>query len=127
MAQSLWNRFNGTRMEVLEYAWNFGVFQAMGKYDIRCVDAMYKFLVKASGDPDIVGKCIANSIEGKDWEARIVDELIRRCVASEISGERKDKRISILEEKIRLVDQDNQMKAMALLRNLRGQPLLERV
>ena len=115
MGQSLWNKHNGQEREIKDYAWNFGPFEAMREYGDKDYLAFCKYIVRASGDPDFVNKCIANSASGKSVYSRIVDELIRKYVDAQTRNEEVAQRNRILEEKIKLVDQDNQRKALALL------------
>lgn len=115
MAQSLWNRLNGNRAGVVDYAYNFGIWEAMQEHDVKDYGAMCTFLVRASGDSGFVDKCIANSASGKDIYSRIVDELIRRCFNAQTRNEEMAQRVRILEEKIKLADQGNRRKAIALL------------
>ena len=115
MGQALCNKFNGNTKEVLDYTHNFGIWEAMQEYDVKDYGAMCKFLIQASDDPTFVNKCIANSAAGKSVYSRIVDELIRKYVDAQTRNEEVAQRNRILEEKIKLVDQDNQRKALALL------------
>ena len=115
MAQSLWNKHNGNKKELLDYAWNFGPFEAMQEYGDKDYVGFCKFLVRASGDPNFVNKCIANSASGKGVYSRIVDELLQRCFNGQTHNEEMAQRIGVLEKKLELFDRDERQKALALL------------
>lgn len=123
MAQKLSKRLENEGIngkDVLEFAWDFGFFEAMGEYHVKSIESMRKFLVETSGDADIVRKCIANSVDNKPIHARIVDELILRNLNIYVANQEKDKRIRFLETQMKLYQHADRKVAIKLLEGFRG-------
>jgi len=125
--QSLAKYLNGQdKREVVEYAWDFGIYAATDKYAPNYnPETMGRWLNEVTDDPEFVYKATKNSVGNLPIHIRIVDELLCRHFKAEALVERLEKRLAFIEEQNTIYKKKDKEDAMKLLKMIGGNKLPE--
>lgn len=99
--QSLKSRFNGNSGEVIKYAREFGVGEAMREYQVKDYVAMCNFLKEHAPDETFqYAKVDVGDFAGPDAFDRLLEKMLSKYYRMETALKAKDTRIAELEAKV---------------------------
>lgn len=101
MSQSLKNRFNGTSQEVVKYARNFGVLEAMEHYQVKDYVSMRNFLAEMAPEENLpTSKVAVEPFSSPDSFEMLLETMLHKYDSLSNAIRVKDARILELEKQI---------------------------